>query len=199
MSRVVRLQSSRLVPRAVLAACLILTMASCVSSVQYVVVSNVPESATFTVIPASTSAEDNDAANSVTGELVALGIRVLERPALVRQRTEFSGKSTGSGIGITLDGNLAVGGNSGAQAGDVTTSVDPVALIQDTKADYVVFVRPGPWLRIVRRADSQILFAGNLAVESNNGCCVSPAFWNMVKPQRERLRELVIKMGVPVR
>jgi hypothetical protein len=176
-----------------------MTTAGCVSSVQYVVVTNVPQSATFTVIPASTSAEDNDAANSVTGELVALGVRVLERPALVRQRTEFSGKSSGSGVGITLDGNLAVGGNSGSQAGDVTTSVDPVALIQDTKADYVVFARPGPWLKIVRRADSQILFAGNLAVESNSGCCLSPAFWNMVKPQRERLRELLIKMGVSVR
>jgi hypothetical protein len=186
----------RLSLAAVLAACLILTALNCVSSIKYVVMTDVPPSPSFTVIPASTSAADDASANAITEELVGLGVRVVERPALVKQRTEYTGKSSGTAVGVTLNGQLALGGAGGGQAGDVTTSVDPIALIQETQADYVVFAKAGPWLKVIRRKDGQIVYAGSLAAESNSGCCLSPTFWRLVESERDRLKDMLQKMGV---
>jgi len=176
-------------------------LGGCIGPVRFVVVADVPTSPTFTVIPASTSSDDNAAANRVTEVLVGLGIHVIERPALVKQRTEYTGQSSGAGVGVTLSGNLAVGGVGGSQSGDVVTSIDPIAAIQETQADYVVFAKSGPWLKVVKRKDGQIMFAGSLAWDNNSGCCLNAAFWSQANPdrerlERERLRDLLRKMGV---
>ncbi|HTW92702.1 MAG TPA: hypothetical protein VMH22_13490 [bacterium] len=186
---------------AALTVSLLLVVSGCVSTaVRFVVVTDVPPSPSFTVVPGSTSPDDAASADAITEDLVALGVRVLARPALVKQRTEYSGQSSGTGVGVTLSGNLAVGGTGGEQSGNVITSVDPIALIQETQADYVVFTKTGPWLDIVKRKDGQIVFAGNLVVPQDNGvnCCLSPGFWVRKTPatQRERLGGVLRQMGV---
>jgi len=178
-----------------LAACIAFTVCGCASTVRFVVVADVPPTPTFTVIPASTAPGDDAAADSLLVQLVELGVHVVERPALVKQRTEYSGTSSGAGVGVTLDGKLAVGGVGGAQAGGVTTSIDPIALLQETQADYVVFAKRGPWLKIVKRSDGQIVYVGDLAVKPSSGCCLSPAFWTPGPTEREHLKALLNKMG----
>jgi len=175
--------------------CLV-AFSGCTTAIRYVVVSDVPNSPSFTVIPASTSPDDDAAANWTVGQLVSLGVKVVERPALVRERSEFAGSSSGTGLGVTPSGQLAISGTSGSQQANLTTSVDPVVLIEQTKADYIIFAKPGPWLKVVRKSDGQILFASPLRVESSSGCCLAPSFWHAVQPESERLRNLLDSLGL---
>jgi len=61
----------------------------------------------------------------------------------------------GSGVGI--------GGLGGAQQYSGKSIIDPVSVIDSTPADYVVYVQAsGKWIRVVRKEDKQLVFAGSL-------------------------------------
>lgn len=178
-----------------------LGLAGCTTAVQYVVLTDVPSEPSVTVLPASSSGQDLLAADALAEDLVSCGVRVLERPPLIRERSDYEGKASGTGVGLTSSGKLAVLGGGGKQEGQLTISVDPVALIEETKADYVIFARPGPWLKVVKRADGQVLHVGTLSdVDGNSGCCLFPSFWANITGSktspRDRLRTLMQRLGI---
>ena len=184
---------------AIALAAVCLVCLGCGSSLRYVVLSDVPENPTVTVIPASTSDKDAEAALHTTELLVACGIHVVERPALVRQRSNYEGRTSGGGVGVTSTGQLAILGGGGAQQGELTISVDPVALIEETDAAYVIFVKPGLWLKVVRRSDKQILYVGKLTDDSNRACCLTAVFWEVtfaLKSNRDKMRDLMRKLDI---
>ncbi len=141
-----------------------MTLVSCTTTTQYVVLTDVPASPSFTVIPASMSKEDISAANLTTAAIVGCAVTVLERPVMLKERSDFEGEGNSSGIGAA-GGQLAVAVGSDRQKGAVATTVDPTSLVAQTKADYVFIVQSQgnkPWARLLRRETSQIIFAGYL-------------------------------------
>jgi hypothetical protein len=51
----------------------------------------------------------------------------------------------------------------GAQQYSGKSIIDPVSVIDSTPADYVVYVQAsGKWIRVVRKEDKQLVFAGSL-------------------------------------
>ena len=73
------------------------------------------------------SQEDDVQADAINEALVGLGTRVLERPALVKEQTEYTGKTSGTKVGITSQG-LSSGGADNAESGVTVTGVDANAL-----------------------------------------------------------------------
>lgn len=169
---------SRVTLAATAALCL---FTGCTTTVRYVVRTETADDPTVTVIPASIDARDMAAADNTTELLLAAGIRVVERPAMVDKHTEYKGTTSGGGVGVTPGGQVAVVGLGGGQQGQVTVAADPVTLIGLTSADYVVFAKAGRWLKVVRRTDGRVLYAGTLGAEDEpSGCCLTGSFWRQL-------------------
>ena len=148
-------------------AAIVLLQVGC--SAQYVVLRQVPESPTFTVIPGSVSKTNVDFANSVTTVLISCGVRVLERPAMLSGYTESRSSGSGSAIGSTASGGLSVIGGSGNGKEEISAqSVDVVDLYDRTAADFVVVAfASASYLKIVRRDSKEVLFSGDLKGNRN--------------------------------
>ena len=74
------------------------------------------------------------------------------------------------------------------------SSAYPVALIQKTDADYVIFVRSGPWLKVIKRENNQIIYEGAL---SGTSSCFYPVFWSsMFESSQDRLKKRLLQTGM---
>ncbi|MBM3331755.1 hypothetical protein FJY68_07895 [candidate division WOR-3 bacterium] len=169
-------------------------MAGCTTTIRYVVADVSPSNPTITVIPMSPSGSDFAYADAATGHLISFGLRVVERPALAKLRTEVKGMTSPGGG--TSPASLP---SEVSKQSDVSSAWDPVALIGETHADYVLFVGDGPRVRLVRRETGQILSTGSLALgagSTGSGCCLAPAFWGSLQSERERYRELLRSAGL---
>lgn len=173
-----------------------LTTTACITKYEYVTRDTTPGSS-VTVIPETMGDGDVSAADHVMSVLLGCGVSVLERPVMLKERSDYRSSGTGVGVGLTGSGGLAIVSGETGKTGEVKTSVDPVALIAETKADYVVIVhsRSGePTFRIVKKETGQILFAGSLRDEVNPACCLT---WGAASVSEEdQARKLLYRIGI---
>ncbi len=175
----------------------VLLFCSCVTHVRYVVLDKVPASPTLTVIPASMAGADVETANEITGLLVSCGVRVVERPAMVKEKTQYEGQGAASGYAVG-GGQGAIAGGEAAHREDVTKTGDPTALIGETVADYVFIVQgppESPWLKLVKRDGGQILYAAGLAQESGQRF-YEGQFTDASGGPRDAMKRLLEKLGI---
>jgi hypothetical protein len=179
-------------PRLAFIAATLALIAGCTTSVRYVAIVAPPDSPSITVIPMSPSPGDFAAADAAAGHMVSFGLRVVERPALAKLWTETKGQSA------SADGTAPASSPSNVvKQTDIASAWDPVALLGETRADYVLFVGEGPRVRLVQRESGRVLCVGSLAVGGNNpGCCLAPGFWGALQPERERYRQLFRNSGL---
>jgi hypothetical protein len=147
---------------------LILVSSGCTTTaVRYIVVTYVPDEPTITVIPASGSREDALVADVVTGWVVSCRVRTLTRPVMYREKTSYSGSTSGTGVAV-VGGQLGVGIAGGSGQSEGSTTADEISLLEQTSADFVIFARAmkgGPYITLVNRSSRQVLHAGQLVEE----------------------------------
>ena len=178
--------------RLALVAVIVALTASCTTSVRYVAVVAPPATPSITVIPMSPSPGDFAAADAAAGHMVSFGLRVVERPALAKLWTETKGQTASAGTSTPTSSPSDV-----VKQTDIASAWDPVALLGETRADYVLFVGEGPRVRLVQRESGRVLCVGSLAIGANSaGCCLAPGFWGALQPERERYRQLFRTSGL---
>lgn len=168
------------------------------AKVKYIVLDNIPQSPTITVIPASMSKEDIKAANQITELIVSCGIKTIERPVMLKERSDFESAASGGGIGITAGGNLSLLSGGTKQSGELRSSVNPVGLIKEKGADYIFIVNDqdgDSYIKLIKRENQQILYAGLLEVQPRSTCCLYPMLSTKSK-QREYMIKLLEEVGV---
>jgi len=184
--------------RSAFAVAAVLLVTGCVAHrIRYVALVDVPESPTMTVIPMSTSPADVNASDLITEVLIANGVRVLERPAFIREQTRYEGQGAGGVVGGGPGGFFGVSGKADHQA-EMTASRDVVTLIDETKADYVVFVKAAahaPWAKLIRRESGQVLFAGIVAGSTQFAGSVTDS-WLWGAADAQEMRTILVKAGI---
>ncbi len=174
---------------------LFLIVAGCVTKYEYVVRDPAPGTV-VTVIPETMNDADVRAADHVMTVLLRCGANVVERPVMLKERSDYRSSGTGVGVGVTSGGGLAIVSGETGKSGEVKTSVDPVALIAETRADYAFIVRSRgdtPTFRIIKKETGQILFAGSFRDEVNPACCLT---WFTFASEEELARKLLYRIGI---
>jgi len=167
----------------------------CMVRNQYIVRDPSPGSV-VTVIPETMNDDDVSAANHVMEVLIACGANVIERPVMLKERSDFSSSGSGTGVGVTGSGQIAVVSGQSGKTGEVKTSLDPVALISDTKADYVFIVQyldGHPRFRLVKKATGQVLRVGSFRDEINPVCCLT---WFSYETENDQAKKLLYSVGI---
>jgi len=108
------------------------------STMGYVVLRDVPKNPSFTVFPAAPLLVGP--ADAVMGALIANGVKVVERPAILTEAYHS----------FILEANTSPSGKSAYSVGELTN------------ADYIVIVYPN-FIKVVRRETKEVLFAGKFA------------------------------------
>lgn len=174
-------------------------LAACSVKEKYVVLSDVPPNPTVTVIPSTGSKEDVADADVVIGLLVDCGVKTVLRPVMVKERTEYDGTGSSSGIAAS-GGRIAVALGDASSKGGQTTSVDEVSLLKETTADYVFYVRhtrQGPQVVLVKRESGQILHVGQIGTGSaGSSCCLSGTTYEVQSKPQDKMRQLLVSAGI---
>ncbi|MBS4015574.1 MAG: hypothetical protein KGZ86_03965 [Candidatus Latescibacteria bacterium] len=176
---------------------ILLISLSC-TKVNYIVIDNIPQTPVLTVFPASMSKEDINAANRITELILSCGVKTIERPVMLKERSDFEGATTGGGVGITGSGNLSLLSGGATQSAELRSSIDPVGLIKETNADYIFIVNNkagNPYIKLIKRESEQILYAGEIVIESHSTCCLNifPSYG--INP-RQHMWNLLEKAGI---
>jgi hypothetical protein len=169
----------------------VLLIGGCIVRDQYVVRDASPGSI-VTVVPATRAETDVAAADHVMEVLIAAGANVIERPVMIKERSDFrSGTETrmGTDPGQPVDGRYS-------ETGARQTSVDPVSLISETKADYVFIAEArgaGYSFRLVKRSTGQILHVGTFRDQISPACCLT---WFGYSTEKDEARKLLLSVGI---
>ncbi len=170
---------------------------------QYLVREDMPQSPTFTVMPASAGRDDLAAAERVAGFVIGCGLTVLQRPKFIGESYQVDGTvSGGSTAAAGTPGEFLIASSvgTGTIEGSVSTSEDIVEMLDRTDADYVVFTRDvgeNYFLQIVNRATKRVLFSGAYSPVYRAKSHPPPGTPDFSEPQspEERMRDLLVKLG----
>lgn len=152
---------------------LLLILASC-GSKEYIVLRDVPENPSFTVIPADNYLSEVSFANRIERYLISAGVKVIQRPGMKHIQTEQS-KAERQSSALSAE-----------EAGKVLT--ETYFMREPTSADYIVLTyRHSLQVRIIKNKTQEVLTVLSLPIAHQQ---FGP------DPERQYILDALLHMGI---